>query len=261
MTGLTANRRRESPGEARPDLQWRFAVNGVRMFPISGPQSPRLAAARPDRGRNLLHGADMGSLFAKKPIESAQVDARTGCTGCSARGHSPPWGSGRSSGPGSSSPPGRRPTNVAGPALMVSYVLAGFTCLLAALCYAEFAAMTPVAGSAYTYAYTTLGELFAWIIGWDLILEYAVGAATVANGWSSYFQRASSASSTSILPAHIGTAAVSLQGRRIRRTNGFVNLPAVLIVALTDRHPGEGDQGKRHAERGHGGSRSERFCS
>src|SRR5437868_13653813 len=78
--------------------------------------------------------------------------------------------------------------NVAGPALMLSYVVAGFVCLLAALCYAEYAAMTPVAGSAYTYAYTTLGEIFAWIIGWDLILEYAVGAATVANGWSGYFQ-------------------------------------------------------------------------
>src|SRR5881409_2716804 len=78
--------------------------------------------------------------------------------------------------------------NVAGPALMVSYVVAGITCIFAALCYAEFASMAPVAGSAYTYAYTTLGELFAWIIGWDLILEYAVGAATVANGWSGYFQ-------------------------------------------------------------------------
>src|SRR5262249_56880312 len=77
--------------------------------------------------------------------------------------------------------------NTAGPALMVSYVVAGLTCLMAALCYAEFAAMTPVAGSAYTYAYTTLGELFAWIIGWDLILEYAVGASTVATGWSAYF--------------------------------------------------------------------------
>src|SRR5436853_503778 len=78
--------------------------------------------------------------------------------------------------------------DVAGPALMVSYVVAGVTCIFAALCYAEFASMAPVAGSAYTYAYTTLGELFAWIIGWDLVLEYAVGAATVANGWSSYFQ-------------------------------------------------------------------------
>jgi APA family basic amino acid/polyamine antiporter len=78
--------------------------------------------------------------------------------------------------------------DVAGPALMVSYAIAGVTCIFAALCYAEFASMAPVAGSAYTYAYTTMGELFAWIIGWDLVLEYAVGAATVANGWSGYFQ-------------------------------------------------------------------------
>src|SRR5919197_1012235 len=78
--------------------------------------------------------------------------------------------------------------DVARPALMVSYLVAGLTCIFAALCYAEFASMAPVAGSAYTYAYTTLGELFAWIIGWDLVLEYAVAAATVANGWSSHFQ-------------------------------------------------------------------------
>src|SRR4249919_688077 len=75
-----------------------------------------------------------------------------------------------------------------GPALMLSFVLAGLACVFAALCYAEFASMVPVAGSAYTYAFATLGELFAWIIGWDLILEYAVGAATVAHGWSHYFQ-------------------------------------------------------------------------
>jgi APA family basic amino acid/polyamine antiporter len=83
---------------------------------------------------------------------------------------------------------GKAAHEVAGPALMVSYMVAGLLCVFAALCYAEFASMAPVAGSAYTYAYTTLGELFAWIIGWDLILEYAVGAATVANGWSGYFQ-------------------------------------------------------------------------
>lgn len=75
-----------------------------------------------------------------------------------------------------------------GPALMLSFVAAGIACIFAALCYAEFASMVPVAGSAYTYAYATLGELFAWIIGWDLILEYAVGSATVAHGWSHYFQ-------------------------------------------------------------------------
>src|SRR5580704_3980758 len=75
-----------------------------------------------------------------------------------------------------------------GPALMLSFIVSGVTCIFAALCYAEFASMAPVAGSAYTYAYATLGELFAWIIGWDLILEYAVASATVANGWSSYFK-------------------------------------------------------------------------
>ena len=72
----------------------------------------------------------------------------------------------------------------AGPAIVLSMVLAGLTSVLAALCYSEFAASVPVAGSAYTYAYATLGEFVAWIIGWDLILEYALGAATVAVGWS-----------------------------------------------------------------------------
>src|ERR1700681_4861401 len=73
----------------------------------------------------------------------------------------------------------------AGPSIMLSYVLAGIGCLFAGLCYAEFASMIPIAGSAYTYGYATLGEIFAWIIGWDLILEYDFGAATVASGWSS----------------------------------------------------------------------------
>jgi APA family basic amino acid/polyamine antiporter len=73
----------------------------------------------------------------------------------------------------------------AGPSIMLSYVLAGVGCVFAGLCYAEFASMIPIAGSAYTYGYATLGEIIAWIIGWDLILEYAFGAATVASGWSS----------------------------------------------------------------------------
>jgi APA family basic amino acid/polyamine antiporter len=74
----------------------------------------------------------------------------------------------------------------AGPAIMLSFVLAGIACAFAGLCYSEFASLIPIAGSAYTYGYATLGELFAWIIGWDLILEYAFGAATVASGWSGY---------------------------------------------------------------------------
>ena len=75
----------------------------------------------------------------------------------------------------------------AGPALMLSFVVSGLGCAFAGLCYAEFAAMIPLAGSAYTYAYATLGELFAWIIGWDLTLEYAMGASTVSSGWSNHF--------------------------------------------------------------------------
>src|SRR6201987_5093434 len=73
----------------------------------------------------------------------------------------------------------------AGPSVALSFVLAGFTCAFAGLCYAEFASIIPIAGSAYTYGYATLGELVAWIIGWDLTLEYAFGASTVASGWSS----------------------------------------------------------------------------
>src|ERR1700677_2025164 len=75
----------------------------------------------------------------------------------------------------------------AGPGLMLSFVLSGLGCAFAGLCYAEFAAIIPLAGSAYTYAYAALGEIFAWIIGWDLTLEYAMGASTVSSGWSNNF--------------------------------------------------------------------------
>jgi APA family basic amino acid/polyamine antiporter len=83
---------------------------------------------------------------------------------------------------------GRAAAEDAGPAVMVSYCVAALGCFFAALCYAEFAAMAPVAGSAYTYAYATLGEVFAWIIGWDLILEYAMACACVAAAWGNYLQ-------------------------------------------------------------------------
>jgi APA family basic amino acid/polyamine antiporter len=123
--------------------------------------------------------------------------------------------------------------NVAGPALMLSYVLAGVTCIFAALCYAEFASMVPVAGSAYTYAYATLGELFAWIIGWDLVLEYAVGAATVANGWSGYFQSVIAKFGV-VLPAALSGPPIIYDpaAGEFVRTAGLINLPAVIIVAI-----------------------------
>jgi len=82
---------------------------------------------------------------------------------------------------------GQAAATSAGPAIVVSFILSGIICAFAGLCYAEFASLIPIAGSAYTYGYATLGEIFAWIIGWDLILEYAFGAATVASGWSGYF--------------------------------------------------------------------------
>jgi basic amino acid/polyamine antiporter, APA family len=123
--------------------------------------------------------------------------------------------------------------NVAGPSLMLSYVVAGITCVFAALCYAEFASMVPVAGSAYTYAYATLGELFAWMIGWDLILEYAVGSATVANGWSGYFQSVLAKFGIQLPAALAGPPIIyDTAAGHFVRTGGVVNLPAILIVAV-----------------------------
>ncbi len=128
---------------------------------------------------------------------------------------------------------GEAANKTAGPALMVSYMAAGITCIFAALCYAEFASMAPVAGSAYTYAYTTMGELFAWIIGWDLVLEYAVGAATVANGWSSYFQRVLAKFGIEVSEGFQSAAlAYNEKTGDFERTGSYINLPAVLIVTI-----------------------------
>ena len=119
---------------------------------------------------------------------------------------------------------GTAAANQAGPAIVVSYMVAGLACAFAALCYAEFAAMIPIAGSAYTYAYATLGEIFAWMIGWDLILEYAVGSMTVAIGWSGYFQRILAGFGLQ-LPAWMAAAPAAAPG-------AVLNLPAVIIVLL-----------------------------
>jgi APA family basic amino acid/polyamine antiporter len=120
---------------------------------------------------------------------------------------------------------GRAAREDAGPAILISFGVAGLGCALAALCYAEFAAMVPVAGSAYTYAYATLGELFAWIIGWDLVLEYAMGCATVASGWSGHLDEFLLAVAGRRLPAAIASDPFSTPG-------AWINLPAVLIMAL-----------------------------
>ena len=121
----------------------------------------------------------------------------------------------------------------AGPGLTLSFVVAGFGCALAALCYAEFAAMVPVAGSAYTYAYATLGELFAWIIGWDLVLEYAVASSTVAHGWSHYLL-----SFLDLFSVHLPKRWIGAPIDFNPATHGWVwtgsfcNLPAALVVLV-----------------------------
>jgi APA family basic amino acid/polyamine antiporter len=132
----------------------------------------------------------MANLLAKKPLDLIMAEAHE--TGehslkrALGAGNLISLGIGAIIGTGIFVLTGAAAAQYAGPAIVFSFMLAAFGCVFAGLCYAEFASMIPVAGSAYTYGYATLGEIFAWIIGWDLILEYAFGAATVASGWSGY---------------------------------------------------------------------------
>jgi APA family basic amino acid/polyamine antiporter len=121
----------------------------------------------------------------------------------------------------------------AGPGLILSFAVAGIACVFAALCYAEFASMAPVAGSAYTYAYATLGELFAWIIGWDLVLEYAVGSSTVAHGWSAHLQDLLKSFGVRI-PFEFSSAPfdfVPATGQFVS-TGAYFDVPAIAITAI-----------------------------
>jgi basic amino acid/polyamine antiporter, APA family len=110
----------------------------------------------------------------------------------------------------------------AGPAVVFSFIIAAFGCAFAGMCYSEFATMIPIAGSAYTYAYATMGELLAWIIGWDLVLEYATGAATVSVSWSKYLVR---------LLEHFGMALPPTLTKSYFE-GGLVNLPAIFIIIV-----------------------------
>lgn len=133
--------------------------------------------------------------------------------------------------------------NHTGPAITLSFLVAAIGCAFSALCYAEFASMVPVAGSAYTYSYATLGELFAWIIGWDLVLEYSVGAAAVAISWSQYLTRFLSKYDLHI-PAQLVMSpfetATQADGSVV---HGIVNLPAILIVVAITAVVIRGTQG------------------
>jgi basic amino acid/polyamine antiporter, APA family len=139
---------------------------------------------------------------------------------------------------------GQAAANYAGPAIVYSFILAGTACALAGLCYAEFSAMIPIAGSAYTYGYATLGELLAWIIGWDLILEYLFAASTVAVGWSGYVvsflkdiginipPQYTAAPYTHTAPPDAGLNVWRLFTEGWSSTGAVLNVPAMLIVAV-----------------------------
>jgi APA family basic amino acid/polyamine antiporter len=119
--------------------------------------------------------------------------------------------------------------NHAGPGVMISYIIAGIGCAFAGLCYVEFASMIPIAGSAYTYSYATMGELVAWIIGWDLILEYALGAACVAIAWSEYLNKLCEHYFGFTIPYAMCHSPFQVSADGVR---GLINIPAIIILAI-----------------------------
>src|SRR5258706_6211373 len=174
-------------------------------------------------------------LFAKKPIELLLAQASEEGEHTLKRGLGPfgltMLGIGSIIGAGIFILTGQQAAVNAGPAILLSFVLAGFTCLFAALCYAELSSMIPVSGSAYTYAYATLGEFVAWIIAWDLIVEYLFAASTVVAGWSGHLKDLLDGFGMTI-PSEWAGAPYSFDGKHFVRTGTILNMPAIGIVAL-----------------------------
>ncbi|AZV57294.1 amino acid permease [Clostridium sp. AWRP] len=166
----------------------------------------------------------MKNIFRTKPIESllAETKGKDGLSKVLGSFELTMLGIGAIIGTGIFVLTGIAAANYSGPALVISFIIAGLACGFAALCYAEIAAMVPVAGSAYTYGYAALGEFWAWIIGWDLILEYAFAIGTVAIGWSGYF--------TSIV-ADLGLK-LPTAITKAPFEGGLINLPAVAILVI-----------------------------
>src|SRR2546428_1862835 len=162
----------------------------------------------------------MANLLAKKPLNLIMSEAHETGEHSLKRALGPgnliSLGSGAIIGTGIFVLTGAASAQYAGPAIVFSFMLAVVGCVFAGLCYAEFASMIPIAGSAYTYGYATLGEIFAWIIGWDLILEYAFGAATVASGWA-------------------GTVVSFLQDFGIHIPPQFTETPGTILVNYNSR--------------------------
>src|SRR3954471_24518034 len=175
----------------------------------------------------------MGNLFARKPIDKLMAEAEEVGEHSLKRSLGPvnliALGIGAIIGAGLFVRTAAAIADRAGPSVTLAFIVAGVGCAFAGLCYAEFASMIPVAGSAYTYSYATMGEFVAWIIGWDLVLEYAVGAATVAIAWSEYLNRVLEWFGMKIPYAwtHSPFQAVAATGEQ-----GMMNIPAVVILGL-----------------------------
>jgi len=122
----------------------------------------------------------------------------------------------------------------AGPAIVISFIIAGLGCMFAGLCYSEFAAMVPVCGSAYAYSYATLGELLAWFVGWNLVLEYMVACSTVSVGWSAYFIKLLQDFHINFVPHSLAVAPLipAGSGFNVQNSGAFLNVPALFIVAV-----------------------------
>ena len=176
------------------------------------------------------------SLFAKKPINLLLAEASATGSDSLKRTLGPmsliALGIGAVIGAGLFSITGMAAANYAGPGIMISFVIAAVGCAFAGLCYAEFASMIPVAGSAYTYSFATMGEFIAWIIGWDLVLEYAVGAATVASSWAGYFGELFKSFGVALPQGLMMTPFDSVTLANGEMVHGILNLPAVFIVVL-----------------------------
>ncbi|PZP43698.1 MAG: amino acid permease [Pseudopedobacter saltans] len=173
-------------------------------------------------------------LFAKKSLEGLLAEASDahGMKKTLSAGALVALGIGAVIGAGLFSITGLAAADYAGPGIMISFIVAAIGCAFAGLCYAEFASMIPVAGSAYTYSYATMGEFIAWIIGWDLVLEYAVGAATVASSWSGYLNQLFQNFGVSLPQALLMTPFDSSTLADGSVVHGIINLPAVFIVTV-----------------------------
>ncbi|MEC1902596.1 amino acid permease [Bacillus atrophaeus] len=175
----------------------------------------------------------MGSLFRKKPLDTLLAQSQTKSLSRSLSAFDLVLlGIGCVIGTGIFVITGTVAATGAGPALILSFILAGLACALAAFCYAEFSSSIPVSGSVYTYSYATLGELLAFLIGWDLMLEYVIALAAVATGWSSYFQ--------SLLAGFHLHIPAALTGAPVSSPGAVFNLPAAVIILIITAIVGRG---------------------